>query len=236
MSAARRIESPWWDESTSAYHRSKRIFNRDVSRAAGNRTLFEGCVVTTLTAITYAAALATHLCFAGAMRFYFRSSGRSSTQKKWMTYSIYAWTLVFWVVLIAMPPASDVARWTGVGFFALAQVTFWWAIRSFRGNRPAFAFTEAQPLTLNEAGPYAYIRHPFYTSYILGWLGAVFATGQPWLLIAVAWMSWFYVRAAQQEERTLSNGPLGASYRLYQSRTGMFWPKLLPRIATKSTQ
>ena len=52
-----------------------------------------------------------------------------------------------------------------------AIVLFGWAVLATRQNRPALAFAGERPNHVFRSGPYAYIRHPFYTSYLLFWLG-----------------------------------------------------------------
>jgi protein-S-isoprenylcysteine O-methyltransferase Ste14 len=82
------------------------------------------------------------------------------------------------------------------------------------------------PERLVTGGPYAWIRHPFYTSYIL----TLFAC----LLIVPHWFSlaalvWGYKRmndtAALEEGRFLASSVFGGEYRSYVQRTGRFMPR-----------
>jgi protein-S-isoprenylcysteine O-methyltransferase Ste14 len=78
---------------------------------------------------------------------------------------------------------------------------------------------------LVHSGPYRWIRHPQYSSYILISLGLFFATGN-WLVSALV-LSYFVavaMRSWKEEEMLLNR--LGEEYALYQNRTGRFLPKV----------
>ena len=75
------------------------------------------------------------------------------------------------------------------------------------------------------SGPYRWVRHPFYLSYTLAWLGAVAAVGDVQLLPTVAVMLAFYVGAAYGEERRLLSGPAAADYAKYRCRVGLLIPR-----------
>jgi protein-S-isoprenylcysteine O-methyltransferase Ste14 len=70
------------------------------------------------------------------------------------------------------------------------------------------------------------MRHPFYVSYVLGWIGGALGGGRSWAWLPVAGMGSLYVAAARREERQFRRGRLGQEYREYQRRTGMFLPRL----------
>lgn len=83
-----------------------------------------------------------------------------------------------------------------------------------------------RPQGLVTAGPYARVRHPFYTAFLLA-LSAV-AVGVPHVATAVVLAFGFVVldRTAAREERRLSASVFGAEYRAYKARTGRFRPRL----------
>jgi protein-S-isoprenylcysteine O-methyltransferase Ste14 len=102
---------------------------------------------------------------------------------------------------------------------------FWWA-RWRSPSRLAFAFSSASPHTVNDRGPYRWVRHPFYAAYILGWLApAVAAPGALTTTILVV-MTTIYWLAARREEQQFEQSALAERYRAYRSRTGMLVPKL----------
>lgn len=78
-------------------------------------------------------------------------------------------------------------------------------------------------------GSYKYIRHPFYTSFILGWIAGI-AIVPHWIILALALYSGLMLLyTAKKEELRLSNqeGPLGIEYKAYLKRTGRFFPRIV---------
>jgi protein-S-isoprenylcysteine O-methyltransferase Ste14 len=73
-------------------------------------------------------------------------------------------------------------------------------------------------------GPYASIRHPFYSSFLLALLAGVLVAPSPgtvaMLIVGATLMS----ITARREERRLLSSPLGAGYRDYMRSTGRFLP------------
>lgn len=184
------------------------------------------------TAVFVSAAAATAV-FILALRVCFRTDGPARREKPWMVASIYGWTALEWWALVALKPPADIWQWAGVGMFVAALLLFVWSIGTLRTVRPSLAFVDASPSAIVTSGPYVFVRHPIYTSYFLAWIAGALATGQWWLLLAVVWMGWFYVRAAQGEEQGFLQGSNAAEFGRYQKRTGMFLPRLLPTTRTR---
>ncbi len=115
--------------------------------------------------------------------------------------------------------------------FAAGLAVFCWSVQSTRREPPMIAFSAGAPQTLLRHGPYRFVRHPFYLSYVLFWAGTALAvpSGAAWAEPAL--MGALYVLAAAREETRLARSPLGAEYRAYQRRAGMFWPVLWRRQA-----
>lgn len=112
--------------------------------------------------------------------------------------------------------------------YAVTLGLFWWAVRTTLTRPLSFAYSTDQPVHLVSSGPYRWIRHPFYTSYLTAWIAGVFATQQAWLLITVVGMGWLYWSAARLEEDKFAASELAASYAAYKARTGRFLPCLSP--------
>jgi protein-S-isoprenylcysteine O-methyltransferase Ste14 len=104
---------------------------------------------------------------------------------------------------------------------------FWWTTITTRQSRLSIVFSTDTPKLLVDAGPYAWIRHPFYTSYILFWVAGFIATGAAWLVLPVAVMSVLYWRAAEAEESKFSYSSLAYEYASYAARTKRFVPWIL---------
>ena len=105
----------------------------------------------------------------------------------------------------------------GLGLFLWAQV-------AVKRRPPCLAFADGPPDSLVDGGPYHYIRHPFYTAYIIVWFAGVVATANGWLMASALWMTMRYAVAAAEEELAYDDTPFADRYRHYRARTGMFLP------------
>lgn len=108
--------------------------------------------------------------------------------------------------------------------YVVALGLFWWAVAHAARAQLNLAFTNATPVTLLVDGPYAYIRHPFYASYLLYWVAGAFVSN--WLWASVCVMGCFYFAAIHQEEDGFRVSHLAASYEAYRRRTGAVFPRL----------
>jgi protein-S-isoprenylcysteine O-methyltransferase Ste14 len=122
--------------------------------------------------------------------------------------------------------APDWRRAAGFCLHLLAIVLFVWAILATRQNRPALAFAGKRPNHVFSWGPYAYIRHPFYTAYLLFWLGCVVATSSLVMVVLFVSLAAIYTLAALGEERNFLRSSMRDEYEAFRNATGFFWPKL----------
>ena len=106
------------------------------------------------------------------------------------------------------------------------MLLFTWAARSISGQHFTYIFSGDQPQFIWQQGPFAYIRNPFYTSYMLSQLGAALLAATPAAILTVACMFAYFFLAARFEERKFRTSPLAVQYAAYFSRTGRFFPKL----------
>jgi protein-S-isoprenylcysteine O-methyltransferase Ste14 len=88
------------------------------------------------------------------------------------------------------------------------------------------------PAALCEVGPYGYVRHPFYLSYMVAFLGVAVAFPSPIVAGACLLNIGLFVYMASDDERVLHQSPLAADYQSYKFRVGRF----LPRFAAKLSQ
>jgi protein-S-isoprenylcysteine O-methyltransferase Ste14 len=133
--------------------------------------------------------------------------------------------LLFMLALwwLKQPPAAQIA---GLLLQLSSIALFWWAISASKKARLRFAFDKEAPASLLQDGPYAHVRHPFYTSYILFWTGWAMAIWTLWAIPPLAFLIAVYVRAARGEEKNFSSTAFAAAYDDYKKRAGLFWPKL----------
>ena len=132
---------------------------------------------------------------------------------------------IVWRLADPTPPGP----WSGLGLalYGTALQLFWAAVMANRERPLTLAFSEDTPQHLVQWGPYRRIRHPFYSAYLLAWLGGAAVSEQPLLLLTAALMGGLYVRAARAEEEKFARSPLAPAYAVYRARTGMFLPSVI---------
>lgn len=128
----------------------------------------------------------------------------------------------FWAVLTQ--PLPGVAA--GLILYAGALALFWSAVAATPARELAPCFQDGLPRQVIVSGPFRYVRHPFYVSYLLAWTGAAAASERWTLVLTVIAMGVIYEAAARREESALLNGPVGNEYSEYVKRTGRYFPRL----------
>jgi protein-S-isoprenylcysteine O-methyltransferase Ste14 len=82
------------------------------------------------------------------------------------------------------------------------------------------------PKEVCEQGPYRYVRHPFYISYMVAFLAVAIAFPS-FVVSGVCVLNiGLFLYMAVDDERVLLASPLGVDYRAYQLRVGMWLPRL----------
>jgi protein-S-isoprenylcysteine O-methyltransferase Ste14 len=115
-------------------------------------------------------------------------------------------------------------------FFALCSVMLYeWSRRTVVDRNFYIALAGEVPPAVCDVGPYRYVRHPFNLSYMVAFVGV--AVAFPSLIVAgvCALNIGLFVHMAIDDERVLLASTIGADYRTYKERVGMF----LPRFAGK---
>ena len=126
---------------------------------------------------------------------------------------------------IILPAGVTPVRGSIAGlFYAGSLGLFWWTIRTNSVARLSAAFSPDLPVHLIKEGPYRFIRHPFYCSYLLAWCAGVIATGRWWLASTFLVMAAIYLRAAKSEEEKFSRSRLAREYERYRERTALLVP------------
>jgi protein-S-isoprenylcysteine O-methyltransferase Ste14 len=108
---------------------------------------------------------------------------------------------------------------------ALCSVVLYeWTRRTVIDRNFYIALAGEVPPAVCEVGPYQYIRHPFYLSYMLAFLGVAIAF--PSLIVSGVCVLnvGLFVYMAIDDERVLRQSPLAADYDRYKMRVGMFLP------------
>lgn len=113
--------------------------------------------------------------------------------------------------------------WTGL---LAALALFEWARRTIRGLLFSYIFSADSPTYICASGPFAYIRNPFYTSYLLAIGSTVLMTPTLFRGGVLLVMVIYFTAAALWEERKFARSAVAEDYERYKERTGRFVPKL----------
>lgn len=160
--------------------------------------------------------------FAWAVKGHFRSRGPVPTGMRLISVASLASMAWFLERLLV----DDLTSYWAIAaaMVAVASILFWWAIRTTKLRRLTLAFDDDLPSFLYRQGPYRWVRHPFYASYVLFWVATSLTTPGllPWV-VPVGFVA-VYVVAATREERKFETSPLASEYVRYRARTGMLLP------------
>lgn len=169
--------------------------------------------------------LCCYLSFGWAVRRFFRRSGPLNTCQRWVLTTMYATGILHGAAIIYKNHGTIWHFMAALFLFQMSLLLFWSAVVAARRQELSLFFEgKDEPNGLLMSGPYGWVRHPFYTSYLLAWLAGVTTTNQGWLLGSLAVCLVVYYQAATLEERRFLNSPLASAYRAYSRRAGMFWP------------
>ena len=163
--------------------------------------------------------------------WYFRQGREWNPRKRIYKISIYTVLALHGAAILILPEPPVWSQLAGSAVLLVVLVLFWTAVAAHGDIRPKFAFDQPEAARIVTSGPYRWIRHPFYSSFMLAALGGVLISGRPELLLTIPWLACFYVRAAKEEEIFLLESPLGRQYQDYYRRTGRFFPRVSGRIA-----
>ncbi len=113
-----------------------------------------------------------------------------------------------------------------LALFAVSAMLFGWTIWASRSARLKLIYHVDRPSRVLRDGPYRYIRHPFYASYVPYWLGCAVATLHWVNILFFVLVVPALVQAARREEDGFAKSAAAAEYDEYKRQTGMFWPRL----------
>ena len=113
-----------------------------------------------------------------------------------------------------------------LGLFIAGTMLFCWSLQASRTARLKLIFEPDDPQHILQRGPYRHIRHPFYASYVIFWLGCAIATLHPANIAYFMVLIPMLVLAARTEERGFEGSPLATEYARYRRSAGLLWPKL----------
>jgi protein-S-isoprenylcysteine O-methyltransferase Ste14 len=170
----------------------------------------------------------------GMRKFFVQPSGSTPGMRVISACGVLFAALHFFAILVASITAER--GLVAVLLYSWSLGLFWWAIKANAAARLSAAFSPDLPVHLVEDGPYRFIRHPFYCSYVLAWLSGTIATARWWLLPTVAVMIIIYWKAARIEEEKFSRSSLAAEYQSYRARTSWLVPNPMKLLLARRSQ
>lgn len=135
-------------------------------------------------------------------------------------------TMQIAVTLYLLLTASSVHILAGIAsltFYVLSLAIFWWSIVAAKQLDFAFSDNVGKIVT---TGPFAYVRHPFYLSYILVWLGSSILFNSIFLWITLIYLTTLYFTSAKIEEEVYLKSEYSREYRDYSHKVRMFLPRI----------
>ncbi len=162
-------------------------------------------------------------CHTWSLRYHFDMPVTPPGVRLISTLVILSATLLTFLVFRYDQPI--IPQLAGLAMLVFSFIMFWITIRESRNARLLAAFDEKMPHGLLKSGPYAWVRHPFYTSYLIQWFGWAIACWNIWGLVPVIGMTATYLAAANDEEKKFAKSDMAAEYAEYKKGTGRFFPK-----------
>ena len=115
-------------------------------------------------------------------------------------------------------------RWLGAALVAAGALLVFWTNRSLGPNFSSTLILR-DGHQLIERGPYRYVRHPMYTSFVIMVTGMLLLSAN-WIVGAapLVFLALLMAVRTPREERMLL-GRFGDEYRRYMARTGRYLPR-----------
>lgn len=107
-----------------------------------------------------------------------------------------------------------------------AVVLYEWTRRTALDRNFYIGLAGEVPPAVCDAGPYRYMRHPFYLSYMLAFTAVAIAFPSPIVVGVCLFNIGLFAYMAIDDERVLLASPLGADYKEYKKRVGKFLPRM----------
>ncbi len=122
-------------------------------------------------------------------------------------------------------PLPSWLRWFGFFIGLAALMLFLWVLRAL-GRNFSTTLTIQKDQTLVTQGPYRWVRHPMYTSFVLLWIGYFFISTN-WFIGLTGILGFglaIVVRTPKEEQMMIAR--FGDEYMAYMKRTGRYLPRL----------
>ena len=116
------------------------------------------------------------------------------------------------------------AQYPGIAILAASVLLFLWARITIKGKFFSYISSTDVPQFVCTEGPYRWIRHPFYASYLLTLVAVTLMFPNYITVIATIVAIISFTHAAKFEESKFEGSPVASEYAAYMRRTGRFLP------------
>ena len=161
------------------------------------------------------------ILFASAGIWHFGGTNKSGTK----LVSIVS-LLGFISIIYTIYSTNDIYAWSalGVAMQSISVFMFGWCIGTSGKRNLSLAFSDNCSPRLITEGPYSIVRHPFYTCYIIYWIGGYLVASSilPALLPAMLIVIYFF--ESRREDEVLSK-LFKDEFAQWHKNTGAFFPK-----------
>ena len=127
-------------------------------------------------------------------------------------------------VVFGFPNERLILETAGIPFFALSIALIGFTIGIHRVPIALWHQENDAPKSIVTHGPYAWVRHPFYTSFLMCLIGCVVVCPHLAPLGTLIYATAALMVTARREERRLSASEFGDEYREYMIKVGRFFP------------
>jgi len=168
-----------------------------------------------------------HFLAAGGRTFAFsKDAGDELVPNLVLLDFIMGGTLPAWMLGLFYQPIAPFNGVAAAVLLVISLALYEWARHTVWRRKFGIAFAEHVPEAVCTEGPYRWIRHPLYVSYLVAYLAVLVAL--PHWLTATVFVGniALLVYGARNDENTLAASALAADYAAYRERTGMFLPRL----------
>jgi protein-S-isoprenylcysteine O-methyltransferase Ste14 len=124
---------------------------------------------------------------------------------------------------VTVVPGNAIAAGT---LMLVAVALYEWARSTIRGRRFHIIYSDRVPEALCTDGPYRYIRHPLYTSYITAFVAVFILRPTPLATVVLVLNLVFFTYGSVRDERAIESSAFAADYAAYKARVGRFFPRL----------
>ena len=128
---------------------------------------------------------------------------------------------------ISRPAQSVLRQCIALALASLASATFARTVAVTREQPLTPINTLDEPRHLNTRGPYRFVRHPFYSSYLLNFTAGAVGSEAATSCLVLLVVSYNYIRAAKEEEAKFAESTLAIAYNEYRTETHMLVPWLI---------